>query len=348
VLPSLQEPPSDIRDLSHRINSDGHGVDLDNNGHPALQVAQSPLTKTGIKVSSGKKMKGVDLDNNFHPELQVAQSPLTKTGIEVSSGKERKGVEFLSDIRDLSHRINSDGHGVDLDKNCHPTLQVAQSPLTNAGIEVSSRKKWGSVDLDNNCHPTLQVARSPLTKSGIEVLSGKKRKGAELLSDFRDLSHRINSDGHCVDLNNNCHLALQVAQSPLTKTGIEASSEKKMKGVELLSDFQDLSHRINSDGHVDLDNNCHPALQVAQSPLTKTGIEISSGKKGKGVELLSDGDNIDKTGRIDRSPEVHKSGDGDLQFVLEQTSSMRNEREKFGDQKWDDLDHVWLLLYINN
>ncbi|XP_024635293.1 uncharacterized protein [Medicago truncatula] len=341
VLPSLQEPPSDIRDLSHRINSDGNGVDLDNNGYPAPQVAQSPLTETGIKVSSGKKMKGVDLDNNFHPALQVAQSPFTKTGIEVSSGKKRKGVEFLSDIRDLSHRINSDGGGVNLDKNCHPTLQVAQSPLTKTGIEVSSGKKWESVDLDNNCHPTLQVARSPLTKSGIEVSSGKKRKGVELLSNFRDLSHRINSDGHGGDLDNICHPALQVAQSPLTKNGIEVSSEKKMKGVKLLSDFQDLSRRINSDGHVvDLDNNCHPALQVAQSPLTKTGIEISSGKKGKGVELLSDGDNIEKTGRTDRNPEVHKSGDGDLQFVLEQTGSMGSEREKFGDQKWDDLDHV--------
>ncbi|MCI16373.1 hypothetical protein A2U01_0037515, partial [Trifolium medium] len=206
--------------------------------------------------------------------------------------------------------------------------------------EVSSGEKRNDVDLDNNGHPTLQIAQSPPTKTSIKVSSGKKKKGVELLSDIRDLSHRINFDGHGGDLDNNCHPALQVSQSPFTKTGIEVSSGKKRKGVELLSDIRALSHRINSDGHgVDLDNNWHPTLQVAQSPLTKTGIEVSSGKKRKGVQLLlSNGDNIEKTGRIDRSQEVHKSGDGDLQFVLEQTS-MRSEREKFGDQKWNDLDH---------
>ncbi|CAJ2668358.1 unnamed protein product [Trifolium pratense] len=138
-------------------------------------------------------------------------------------------------------------------------------------------------------------------------------------SDIQDLSPRINSDGHGVDLDNNHHLTFQVAQSPL-KTGIEVSSGEKRNDV-------------------DLDNNCHPALQVSHSPFTKTGIEVSSGKKRKGVQLLSNGDDIEKTGRIDRSQEVHKSGDGDLQFVLEQTS-MRSEREKFGDQKWNDFDHV--------
>lgn len=107
------------------------------------------------------------------------------------------------------------------------------------------------------------------------------------------------------------------------------------------SNIQDLSHRGNSDGHVvDLDNNHHPVPQVAQSPLTKSGIEVSSGKKRKGFEILSDGDNIDKIGRIDRIPEVRESEIGDLQLVLEQTSYMRSEREKFGDQKWNDWDHV--------
>ncbi|XP_045824281.1 uncharacterized protein LOC123916784 isoform X9 [Trifolium pratense] len=138
-------------------------------------------------------------------------------------------------------------------------------------------------------------------------------------SDIQDLSPGINSDGHGVDLDNNHHLTFQVAQSPL-KTGIEVSSGEKRNDV-------------------DLDNNGHPTLQVAQSPPTKTSIEVSSGKKRKGVQLLSNGDDIEKTGRIDRSQEVHKSGDGDLQFVLEQTS-MRSEREKFGDQKWNDFDHV--------
>ncbi|GAU42216.1 hypothetical protein TSUD_375650 [Trifolium subterraneum] len=92
LLPSLQEPPSDIQDLSPRINSDWHGVDLDNNHHPAFQVAQSPLTKTDIEPPSdiqdlspriNSDWHGVDLDNNHHLAFQVAQSPLTKTDIEV-------------------------------------------------------------------------------------------------------------------------------------------------------------------------------------------------------------------------------------------------------------------------
>lgn len=111
------------------------------------------------------------------------------------------------------------------------------------------------------------------------------------------------------------------------------------------SDIRDLSQRYNSDGHgVDFNNNHHPAFQVSQSPLMKAGIEVSSGKKRKGV-ILSDGDNIDKIGRIDRTPEVHMRGNGDLPFVLEQTSYMRSEREKFGDQKWNDWDQVWFTAF---
>ncbi|XP_045811311.1 uncharacterized protein LOC123905660 isoform X7 [Trifolium pratense] len=229
-------------------------------------------------IKSALKGKPARSPPNRFPDLS---SPIQEATTALPSLQEPP-----SDIQDLSPRINSDGHGVDLDNNHHLTFQVAQSPL-KTGIEVSSGEKRNDVDLDNNCHPALQVSHSPFTKTGIEVSSEKKRKGVELLSDIRALSHRINSDGHGVDL----------------------------------------------------DNNCHPTLQVAQSPLTKTGIEVSSGKKRKGVQLLSNGDDIEKTGRIDRSQEVHKSGDGDLQFVLEQTS-MRSEREKFGDQKWNDFDHV--------
>lgn len=64
MLPSLQETPSDIRDLSHRIDSDGHGVDLDNNYHRTLQAPQSLLTKTGIEVSSGGKREASEILSN--------------------------------------------------------------------------------------------------------------------------------------------------------------------------------------------------------------------------------------------------------------------------------------------
>lgn len=102
----------------------------------------------------------------------------------------------------------------------------------------------------------------------------------------------------------------------------------------LSTPLQEATTLLPSDGHGFLDNNYnyHLALQVAQSPLTKSGVEISSGKKRKGVELLSDGDNIDKTGRIDRSPEVHKSGN--------------SEREKVGDQTWKEWADVWLLFIL--
>ncbi|KAG2379909.1 uncharacterized protein HKW66_Vig0166880 [Vigna angularis] len=66
------------------------------------------------------------------------------------------------------------------------------------------------------------------------------------------------------------------------------------------------------------------------------GIVISSGKKRKGVEVLVNEDNIDKIGRIDRSPEVHTRGNGDVQ--LEQTYYLRREKEKLGDQTWNDED----------
>ena len=109
--------------------------------------------------------------------------------------------------------------------------------------------------------------------------------------------------------------------------------------------MQDFSTKGNLDGH-SLDNSYHSTLQVAQSPLalTKAGINISSGKKRKGVEIRSNGDNIDKIGRIGRSPEVHKSGNGDLQLLSEQIGSMRSEREKLGDQTLNDGDLVWLLF----
>ena len=114
--------------------------------------------------------------------------------------------------------------------------------------------------------------------------------------------------------------------------------------------MQDLPRKDNSDGHCPLDNNCHRALQVSPSTLTKSGFEFSSGKKRKGVEilLLSDGDNKDKVGRINRSPEVHKIGNSDLQLVSDQTSYVSSEREKLGDWTRNDWADVWLLFYVKN
>ncbi|XP_028222506.1 uncharacterized protein LOC114403623 isoform X3 [Glycine soja] len=254
-LCSLQDPPS-MQDLSPKGNLDGHG--LDNSYHSVLQVAQSHLTKSGISISSGKKLQ---------------DSP---------------------NMQNLSPKSNLDGH-------------------------------------DNSYHSVLQVAQSPLTKSGISISSGKKLQDSP---NMQNLSTKSNLYGHGLD--NSYHSVLQVAQSPLTKSGISISSGKKLQDSP---NVQDLSPKSNLDGH-GLHNSYHSALQVAQSPLTKSGINISSGKKRKGVEIRSNGDNIDKIGRIGRSPEVHKSGNGDLQLLSEQTGSMRSEREKLGDQTLNDGDLI--------
>ncbi|XP_047180400.1 uncharacterized protein LOC124847052 isoform X1 [Vigna umbellata] len=105
---------------------------------------------------------------------------------------------------------------------------------------------------------------------------------------------------------------------------------------------QDVSPKCTVDGHGP-DNNHHSVLNVAQSPLTKSGIGISSGKKRKGVQMLRNGDKIDKIGRIDRTPEAHSNGSGDIELVLEQTGSTRRERGMLGNQTSNDGD-----LFLKN
>ncbi|KAK7262830.1 hypothetical protein RJT34_30411 [Clitoria ternatea] len=112
---------------------------------------------------------------------------------------------------------------------------------------------------------------------------------------------------------------------------------KGKQGLQNRIQFGDLSAKGKSDGP-GLDKSYKPVLQVDQCLLTKSGSEVASGKKRKGFEILSNADCMDKIGRIDKSPEVHKSGNSDLQLNLKQTSYMRSEREK--------LDLVWLLFYV--
>ncbi|XP_047175095.1 uncharacterized protein LOC124842618 [Vigna umbellata] len=123
------------------------------------------------------------------------------------------------------------------------------------------------------------------------------------------------------------------------KDEILVSSPPIPEVATLLHSLQDASKgNLDGQGH---DNCYHSVLEVAQSGLTKSGIVISSGKKRKGVEVLVNEDNIDKIGRIDRSPEVHTRGNGDVQ--LEQTYSLRREKEKLGDQTWNDEDLIGKL-----
>ncbi|KAE9605148.1 hypothetical protein Lal_00043315 [Lupinus albus] len=120
------------------------------------------------------------------------------------------------------------------------------------------------------------------------------------------------------------------AKSATKRKLVQSSAEKVLV---LSTPIQEVTTLLPSDGHGPIDNNYHSALQVDESPATKTGVEISSGKKWKGVKIssgkkrrggkiLSGGDKIDKKGGLDRRrPNVNKSGN--------------SEREKVGDQMWN-------------
>ncbi|MED6172026.1 hypothetical protein PIB30_046332 [Stylosanthes scabra] len=58
--PSSKLLHSNMQDLSHNDNSDGH-CHLDNNCQGAPKVALSPVTKSGFEFSSGKKRKGSEI-----------------------------------------------------------------------------------------------------------------------------------------------------------------------------------------------------------------------------------------------------------------------------------------------
>lgn len=193
-----------------------------------------------------------------------------------------------------------------------------------------------SVECQRNCGEELKQ----LDKQNESVSSGLRQVDKQNDSVSSGLRQAIDCDSQTVA--NKLELsAIRNNEKPSSPFEVSqdnkfAKSASKRKLAEsparrvlfLSTPIQEATTLLPSDGLGFLDNNYnyHLALQVAESPLTKSGIEISSGKKRKGVEILCDGDNIDKTGRIDRSPEVHKSGN--------------SEREKVGDQTWNDWAHI--------
>ncbi|XP_045824274.1 uncharacterized protein LOC123916784 isoform X2 [Trifolium pratense] len=364
-----------VETLTAPLEEQPFSLTLENNMHQSLintgdhvvdsLINTSKLSQNEETVATEKDEEKICLisakvsynDKNLAP-MDIGASPTLKTHITrvADSTVEKRKDEILTNThaKPFSSPVKSFDHtllpSVECQSNFHGELKQMemQNESVNSGLEqaieydkLTVARKLDLSGVGNSKQPSSPFEDAQFSKFIKSALKGKPARSPpnrfpdlsspiqdattalpslqEPPSDIQDLSPGINSDGHGVDLDNNHHLTFQVAQSPL-KTGIEVSSGEKRNDV-------------------DLDNNGHPTLQVAQSPPTKTSIEVSSGKKRKGVQLLSNGDDIEKTGRIDRSQEVHKSGDGDLQFVLEQTS-MRSEREKFGDQKWNDFDHV--------
>ncbi|KAF7827187.1 uncharacterized protein G2W53_018351 [Senna tora] len=141
-------------------------------------------------------------------------------------------------------------------------------------------------------------------------------------------------------------------QSPIQEASIPLPSMQEPSGESVHHNVQSLSSKGNSGGPAD--NDYHKALQVAQSPFSVTNMEIHSGKKRKGTELLSkggnkdeverigkkqkgatllsEGDNRDEIERIDNFPNVRRSCYTDLQIILGQSDDVRHEREKPIDQ----------------
>ncbi|RDX84844.1 hypothetical protein CR513_34042, partial [Mucuna pruriens] len=309
-------------------------------GNKTLPLEQSGLFGPAVCVSHGAAPSSVHRTISKMKTLET-----TPTMLSLKEGMDR-----------LKARLSKYSPGFSLsNKKDHEYKQdeTRQTPLQEKLFSLSpaSNRRKGFVD-SNGC--------------GIQSLKNicKSSQNEETVDTKMD-ERNLNLIPAHVSYNDETPKAVEMAASPSQMTHLtkvvnvdleDSPVEKGKDEIPVLSPtiqeaitqlrslqdpprMQDLSPKGNLDGHC-LDSSYHSILQVAQSPLTKSGIEISSGKKRKGVEILSNGDNIDKIGRIDGSPEVHENGNGDLQLVLEQTGSMRSEIDKLADQTWKDGDLI--------
>ncbi|TKY47867.1 hypothetical protein E2542_SST29928 [Spatholobus suberectus] len=309
---------------------------------------------------AGNVTPGLEQSDLFGPEVRVSHgatpSSLHRSILKMKTLETTPIMLSLNEeMGRLKARLSKYSPGFSLKKDCeYKQDESRQTPLG---------EKLFSLTPDNNMHKGLVDSNDRGIQSFKNIC--KSSQNEETVNTKMD-EENLNLISAHVSHNDENPKAVETAASPsqmtcLTKVvDVELATIEKGKDeilvpsprihevttqLHTLQDppsMQDLSPKGNLDGH-GLHNSYHSVLQVAQSPLTKPGIEISSGKKRKGVEMLSNGDNIDKIGRIDRSPEVHNNGNGDLQLVLEQTGSMRSEKEKLGDQTSNDGDFIGRL-----
>ncbi|KAK7327275.1 hypothetical protein VNO80_31642 [Phaseolus coccineus] len=266
--------------------------------------------------------KGMVLDSDCKSD-KVDQNPINgSTPLLLSGGKQ----SFTRSPGSSAHAGNV-------------TPRLEQSVLYGPEVSVAHRA-------------TSSSAQSSISKMFLKNISMSSQN--EETVDTRMDAGNLNSISAHVSHNDENSMSAETGPSPLQLTHLMkvgdvdlADSTRKddilvpsspiQEVTPQLCSLQDVSPKVTVDDHGP-DNNHHSVLNVSQSPLTKSGIGISSGKKRKVVQILRNRDKIDKIGRIDRTPEAHSNGSGDLQLVLEQRGSMRRERGMLGDQTSNDVD----------
>lgn len=88
-------------------------------------------------------------------------------------------------------------------------------------------------------------------------------------------------------------------------------------------------------------DDCHQELHISRSPLFSENTEISSERK-RSIGIASDDvHHINKIPRVQRSPDINKSGNFGSELILHHSGKIYNEREKIeGDttlMRWSDV-----------
>ncbi|CAJ1950991.1 unnamed protein product [Sphenostylis stenocarpa] len=298
-----------------------------------------PIEQSGLLGPEVRIARGTSPSSGHRSILKMKTLEATPTMLDLKEGMNRLKARLskyspgfsLSDKKDPKYKQ---------DESCQtPSLQEKLFKLTP---ESNIRKGL----VDSNDHGIYSSKNNCKSGQHEEILDTKvHEKNLILISDHVSYNDRNPKPVEMETSSLQMTHVTKVVNMALADTTAERGKDEipvpspSIPGVTTwLHSLQDPSKgNLDDHGH---DNSYHSVLQVAQSALTLSGVEISSGKKRKGVEMLSNGDNIDKIDRIHGSPEVHENGNGDLQLVLEQTDSMRSEREKLGDQTWNDDDLI--------
>ncbi|XP_068494481.1 uncharacterized protein [Phaseolus vulgaris] len=317
----------------------------------------TPLLLSGGKQSFTRSSVSSAHAGNITPRLE--QSVLY--GPEVSVANRATSSSALSSISKMvtieAPAISSLKKGMDVLK--------ARFPKYSPGFPLSNKKNQEYKQDDSRRTPLFKISLTPAsnTYKGLAYSNDREIQFLKSISKSSQNEETVNTKMDEGNLNSiSAHVSQNDENSMSAETGASPSQltlSMKVGDVDLadstrkdeilvpsspiqevtpqLCSLQDVSPKGTVDDHGP-DNNYHSVLNVSQSPLTKSGIGISSGKKRKGVQILRNRDKIDKIGRIDRTPEAHSNGSVDLQLVLEQRGSVSRERGMLGDQTSNDVD----------
>ncbi|KAK7327790.1 hypothetical protein VNO77_21881 [Canavalia gladiata] len=366
TTPSISSLREGIDRLKGRLSICSPGISLSNKKdqeYKQVEGHQTPLEEKLCSLSPGHNMHqslinsddcGIPSSKNISKSSQNEETIDTKKDEEnfnlvsayVSYNDENpQSVEMAASPSQMTHltrEVDVDMADSTVKKRKDEILVVTHDKPFSSPVKLFDPNLSQSVECQSNHHDELRQ----VDEQNESVISGL---GQAIECNLQPVANELELSG--LGNSEQPNSPFDVAQvHEFAKSASKKRLADPIQEVTQLCSLQDppsiqrFSLKGNSDGH-GLDNSYHSVIQVAQSPLTKSGIEISSGKKRKGVEILNDGDNKDKVGRIGRSPDIDKNGNGGLQLVLEQTGYKRSKEEKLGDQTWSDWDLVWLLLY---